>query len=89
MVQLIQHLPVLFVGGLGSYTPSKIHGLDNSFQLGVTRTPAASKSEMKNAADNVMADDDADVITTSESLWPAKDAVSWSGTTSAFSDMLF
>ena len=26
-----------FPGGLGSYTPSKMQGFDNGFQLGVTR----------------------------------------------------
>ena len=29
-----------FSGGLGSYTPSKMLGFDNGFQLGVTRPPS-------------------------------------------------
>jgi hypothetical protein len=81
-----------FLGGLGSYTPSKIHGLDNTFQLGVTRTPTSAKNvpETKNAEHAAAVDNDTDVIAApSESLWPTKDAVSWSGTSSAFSDMLF
>ena len=84
-----------FLGGLGSYTPSKIQGLDNAFQLGVTRTPTRNTSNGNGTSNGSEVESNgektSDVIITSssESLWPAKDAVSWSGTTSAFTDMLF
>lgn len=89
----------LLTGGLGSYTPSKIQGLDNAFQLGVTRTPSRSPGSQNNdpsesttgkpELDNSQTSNGDLIITSSESLWPAKDAVSWSGTSSASSDMLF
>jgi hypothetical protein len=66
--------------------------LDNAFQLGVTRTPTRNNSEVKNCENDASQTDGSTtevIMTSSESLWPAKDAVSWSGTTSAFTDMLF
>jgi len=64
-------------GGLGSYTPSKIHLSDSPFQLGVSRTPAAPTATSSTAA----------AAAPGPTLVQADHGVSWGR--AASSDMLF
>ncbi len=72
----------LISGGLGSFTPSKIKGLDNTLQLGVTQTPINSNNNNSNNNRQENPDSsESDVIR----MWPKKESDKWSGQ-SSFSD---
>lgn len=67
------------LGGLGSYTPSKIQMTEAPFQLGVSRNKSSSAAT---ASGKKQAESGREV------LRPIEDAVSWSGSSSS-SDLLF
>ena len=87
---ILYNLYILFSGGLGSYTPSKMTR-ETPFQLGVSRTvPHASKTpnSTEKVPDSNKNTKNMESNTTEEVLRPTEDAISWSGSSSS-SDMLF
>jgi hypothetical protein len=101
---IILHSNELFVytlGGLGSFTPTKMSGFDGSFQLGVTRTTPTITNNSSNSINNKL-----ETSTTSNNnnsnnnnnnkseqggvhasikSWQKKDSDNWSGQ-SSFTD---
>ena len=75
---------IFFLGGLGSYTPSKIPMADAPFELGVSRTTPAANSATAAAA---ASSGDPPSTPDDTYLRPADQGISWGNTTS--SDMLF
>ena len=81
-----------YLGGLGSYTPSKIQISEAPFQLGVSRTSSSSSTSTPttNSSSNYPASvqsSKAPSSTQETILLPADDGVSWGS--AASSDMLF
>ena len=98
----LKSINFLLLGGLGSYTPSKMDAGDNKFQLGVSRAIPNSKSSgtKMGATSNGQKSSDKNVNNIESSkkavtnkddsvlLRPTEDAISWSGSSSS-SDILF
>jgi len=77
---LKSNTPVGSLGGLGSYTPSKIQIAEEPFELGVSRTPVSSNSQV--SADVPSLTSDPFLLPA-----PADQGLSWGS--AASSDMLF
>jgi len=87
--RLKSNTPVGSSGGLGSYTPSKIHLSDSPFQLGVSRSkpnnPLASATSTTSSSST--SSNSSSTTSSSAALVPADHGVSWGR--AASSDMLF
>ena len=75
------------LGGLGSYTPSKIQMTEAPFQLGVSRNKSSSAAAAAAAAGSSVSGKK-EAESGREVLRPIEDAISWSGSSSS-SDLLF
>merc|ERR1712223_45244 len=78
--RLKSNTPVGSSGGLGSYTPSKIHLSDSPFQLGVSRSsqpnnPLATTASTSSSSSNQSSSTSANSST--PALVPADHGISW------------
>jgi len=88
--RLKSNTPVGSSGGLGSYTPSKIHLSDSPFLLGVSRSGPSPNNPLASAASSSTSSNSSSVASSSSAspaLVPADHGVSWGR--AASSDMLF
>jgi len=92
--RLKSNTPVGSSGGLGSYTPSKIHLSDSPFLLGVSRSgpsqpnnPLAAAASSSSTSSNSSSSSSSSNSSASPALVPADHGVSWGR--AASSDMLF
>lgn len=88
--RLKSNTPVGSSGGLGSYTPSKIHLSDSPFLLGVSRSGPSPNNPLASAASSSTSSNSSSAASSSSAspaLVPADHGVSWGR--AASSDMLF